>query len=234
MLSHFEWVARVIYREWKGSSQSIDRGHPSEEILVCFLEDKLAQPEKDSIRGHLLKCDICAEYLSTQLKIEPHLSKDIPVPLLEKIRKVIGNNIKDNIFKIFLKLKEKSFEIIETSGDVLVGQELIPAPVLRSRQINEFKEELSILKDLQEVRVLARVESKNSKVFNLFITIKDKQGKGINKDLRITLIRDGVELESYISDAENSVFENISPGNYSVEVTDKSGLLAVIDLKVRS
>lgn len=234
MFSHFEKIIRVIYREWKSAGRLINNEHPTEEALACFLEDKLAQVDRDLIQGHLLSCDICAEYLSTQLKIEPHLSKDVPALLLERVRKMIGSGVKENIFEIFLRLKEKALEIIQTSGDVLVGQELIPAPVLRSRQINEFKEEVSILKDIQQIRVMAKVENKNTKSFNLTITVKDKQDQEGSKDLRITLIKDEVELESYISDSGGSVFENVPPGNYRVEVTQETRLVAVIDLKVKA
>jgi len=235
MLSKFEKIIRVIYREWKGAAGSLaDNEHPDEETLACFLEDKLAQADRDLIQAHLLKCNKCAEYLGAQLKIEPHLSRDLPAYLLEKARKIIGSDAGENIFEILLKLKNKTWEIIQTSGDVLVGQELIPAPVLRSRQISEFKEEVSILKDLHEVRVLAKVESRSNNIFNLSINVKDKQGKETDKDLRITLIRGEVELESYISDTGSRVFENILPGNYRVEITQEARLVATIDLKVKA
>jgi len=235
MFSNFEKIARVIYQEWKASTGDFAiREHPDEEALACFIDGKLSQADKDSIQGHLLKCDKCTEYLCAQLKIEPHLSKDIPFSLLEKTRKIIGSDIKENIFDIFLKLKDKAWEIIQTSGDVLVGQELVPAPVLRSRHINEFKEEVSILKDLQGVRILAKLESKNNKVFNLVVNIKDKQGKGVNKGLRVTLIKDGVELESYVSDMGSSVFERVLPGDYRVEIAQGTRLVAIIDLKVKA
>ncbi|MFA4993046.1 MAG: hypothetical protein WC571_03660 [Candidatus Omnitrophota bacterium] len=234
MLNYFEKIAGIIYREWKTSVRILNKGHPNEEALACFLEDKLPQTDRDLIQDHLLKCDICAEYLGTQLKIETHLSKDVPASLLERARKMVGGDVKDNILEVFLMFKEKALEIIQTSGDVLVGQELIPAPVLRSRQINEFKEEVSILKDLQEIRVLVKVERKGSKIFNLAVTIKDKQGGLIDKASRITLIKDEVELESYVSDTGTSLFENILPADYKVEVAQGSRILAVINLKVKA
>jgi hypothetical protein len=233
MLSNFEKVVRVIYREWKHSGPVIEE-HPTEEALTCFLEEKLAQTDWDLIQKHLLKCEICAEYLSTQLKVEPHLSRDVPRALLERIRKLVNDGVKENIFEIFLRLKEKALEIIQTSGDVLVGQELVPAPVLRSRRINEFKEEVSILKDLRQVRVLVKVESKGRKAFGLVVSIKDKQGRNLSSTLRITLIKDNLELESYVSDTEGSVFENIPPGDYRVEVLQEAHLVAAVDLKVKA
>ncbi len=234
MLSHFEKIIRYIYRQKKAIGGVIDNDHPDEEFLVSFLEDKLTQVDNDLIQRHLLKCDVCAEYVSIQLKIEPHLSKDVPVPLLEKIREIVASEVKDNILEIFVRLKEKVLEIIQTSGDVLVGQELVPAPVLRSRQINEFKEEVSILKDFKEIRVSVKIESKSNKVFSLVINVKNKQGKKISRDLRITLIKDEIELESYVLDSESSIFENIAPGDYTVELTQETKVVAVIDLKVKA
>jgi len=234
MLNNFEKISRIIYRERKGAEPFMGQDHPSEENLACFLEDKLSDNDKNTVLKHLLSCEACAEYLSTQLKIQPHLSLDVPAPLLEKIKKLVGQEAGENLLEVFLQLKEKAMEIIQTTGDVLLGQELVPAPVLRSRKINEFKEEVSILKDLQQIRVLAKVQNKSAKSFNLTITVKDKQTLKIDKNLRVTLIKDGLELESYINDSGGSFFENILPGNYIVEVSRQGQREAVIDLKVKA
>ncbi|PIQ91004.1 MAG: hypothetical protein COV71_01530 [Candidatus Omnitrophica bacterium CG11_big_fil_rev_8_21_14_0_20_41_12] len=233
MLNYLEKLVRIIYREKKNSRGSKLKDHPNEESLACFLEDKLSAADKDVIIKHLLSCDRCAEYLSVQLKIQPHLSLDVPVPLLEKVKKLVNQEAGGILLEIFLKLKDKAIEIIQTTGDVLVGQELIPAPVLRSRQVNEFKEEVCILKDLQQIRVLAKIQNKDHKSFNLTISVKDKQSQKIPQDLRITLIKGGVELESYLVDSGSSYFENILPGNYTVEISRQGQKEALIDLKVR-
>lgn len=235
MIDYLEKITKIIYREWKKGRAFMGSGHPSEEDLVCFLEDKSSAQDKEVIQKHLLSCDICAEYLSVQLKIQPHLSLDVPAQLLEKVKKLLGEDTLGNLLEIFIKLKEKAMEIIATSGDVLVGQELVPAPVLRSRKIDEFKEELSILKDLQQVRILAKIQNKDTKSFNLTVTVKDKQSHKIPEDLRITLTRGGIELESYLVDSSGSgFFENILPGDYLVEVSCQEQRIAVIDLRVKA
>ncbi len=234
MSNYLEKITKIIYRQWKAARSFTGKNHPNEENLACFLEDKLSAKDKDMVQEHLISCDMCAEYISTQLKVQAHLSLDVPAPLLEKIKKLVVEDSKENLFEIFLKLKNKVLEIIQTSGDVLVGQELVPAPVLRSRQINEFKEEVSILKDLREIRVLAKIQNKNTKSFNLTVTVKDKVSQKIHKNLRITLIRDGVELESYMADSGSSSFENILPGDYTVEVSRLGQKIVVIDLKVKA
>ena len=83
MLNDFEKITRIIYRKWKAAGHVIGKDHPNAETLACFLEDKLASVDKDQMQKHLLSCDLCAEYLATQLKIEAHLSKDfhqLPAP----------------------------------------------------------------------------------------------------------------------------------------------------------
>ncbi|PIQ88183.1 MAG: hypothetical protein COV73_00200 [Candidatus Omnitrophica bacterium CG11_big_fil_rev_8_21_14_0_20_43_6] len=233
MNNYFEQIAKVIYREWKAANRFTGRNHPNEETLACFLEDKLSLPDKKLIHKHLLSCDSCAEYLSTQLKIQTHLSLDVPAALLEKIKKSVGQDTRENLLEIFIHLKEKALEIVQTTGDVLLGQELVPAPVLRSRKINEFKEEVSILKDLQQVRVMAKIQNKTTKSFNLTITVRDKQVLKADKNLRVALIKDGVELESYVNESGSSFFEDILPGNYLVEISRQGQREAVIDLKVK-
>jgi len=234
MNNYFERIVKAVYREWKTANRFTANKHPDAESLACFLEDSLPVQEKELIQKHAVKCDLCSEYLSTQLKIQPHLSLDVPAPLLEKIKKLVeGAGVKE-MLEIFIQLRGKALEIIQTTGDVLFGQELIPAPLLRSRKINEFKEEISILKDLQRVRVMVKIQNKSAKRFNLIITVKDKQTQVIDKDLRVTLFKDGVELESYAMDSENSSFEDILPGDYRLEISRKGENEAVIDLRVKA
>jgi hypothetical protein len=233
MTNYLEQITKIIYREWKAAKRFAGQEHPSEEELVCLLENTLKPADKRLVQKHLLKCDLCAEYLATQLKIQPHLSLDLPAGLLEQVERLVNEGARENLLEICLKLKEKALEIIQTTGDVLFGQELVPAPVLRSRKISEFKEEISILKDLQKIRVLAKIQNKTTQSFNLTITVTDKQAKKADKSLRVTLIKDGLELESYVNESGSSFFENIQPGNYSVEVSRQEERVAVIDLQVK-
>lgn len=234
MTNYFERIVKIIFREWKIANRFTGQEHPDAESLACFLEGSLPEQDKKLIQKHALQCDLCSEYLSTQLKIQPHLSLDVPAPLLDKIRKLAEESGQGNFLEIFLQLRDKTLEIIRTTGDVLFGQELIPAPLLRSRQINEFKDEVSILKDLQRIRVMIKVQNKSTKCFNLTVTVRDKPGLVVDKNLRVALIQGGVELESYIMDSENILFENILPGDYQLEISRKEENEALIDLRVKA
>ncbi|MDD5129889.1 MAG: hypothetical protein PHS66_02405 [Candidatus Omnitrophica bacterium] len=234
MNNYFERIVKVVYREWKTANRVIEKDHPDAELLACFLEGNLPAQEKEIIQKHIVRCGLCSEYLSAQLRIQPHLSLDVPDPLLEKVGKLVKAAGRENLLEVFLQLRDKALGIIQTSGDVLFGQELIPASLLRSRKINEFKEEVSILKDLQRIRVMIKVQSKSAQSFNLIIAVKDKQGRVLNKELRVTLLKEGVELESYVMDSESSSFENIPPGDYQLEISRKGENEAVIDLRVKA
>ncbi len=247
MSDYFEKIIKLIYQEWKGMRKIKTQKHPDEEDLACFLEGKLTQQDKLLMEKHLVHCDLCAEYVCAHLLTHTVASVELPEKLLGKIRKqVIGEN-EAGFFEILLKLKEKVIEIIQTSGDVLVGQELIPAPILRSRQIRDFKEEITILKDLQKIRVETKLKNNNAKTFDLEVSIKDKesyrpQGHGLASDsqsqkllknLRITLLRDGLELESYSSDETTITFKDIYPGIYTVEITTSEKRIAIIAITVK-
>jgi hypothetical protein len=130
-------------------------------------------------------------------------------------------------------LKDKALEILETTGDVLVGQEFVPHPVLRSRKIKEFKDEVTILKDFKEIRVEVKIENKENRGFDLVIFVKDKLSNRIIKDLRVTLIKDDLELESYLSNYDKVVFEHILAGKYIIEISNIEDKVASILLDVR-
>jgi len=233
MFNFFEKITRIIYQEWKSSIRFMAQEHPNEEILVCFLEDKLSQEDKLSIEKHLVSCNACAEYVAVQLKIQPVLAKEVPDILLERTSKLVISEVSYSLLEIFLRLKEKAIEIIQTSGDVLVGQELVPAPVLRSRQIKDFSEEVVILKDFQKFRIEAKLKNNSAKSFNLTLLIRDKESQKLVPDLRITLLKGDLELESYASESASVSFCDILPGVYTIEVAAKGEKVAVVQIKVK-
>jgi len=231
MPNYFEKIIGIIYRKWKGSGGLITGEHPDEEALACFLEDKLSRADRLLIEKHLVSCSSCAEYVGSQLKMQAGLAKEVPGILLEKVKRLVIDESRDGIFEIFLKLKEKAVEIIQTSGDVLVGQELVPAPVLRSRRIKDFREEVVILKDLQSIRVEARLKNNNARSFDLTVAARDKQSQKLVRNLRVTLLKAGIELESYASEGACVIFRDILPGVYTAEMTRAGEKIAIVEIK---
>jgi len=233
MPNQLEKLIKVAYKKWKSEYLKADSAHPDEETWACFLEGRLPQEENESVKAHLISCDSCAEVFATQIRLKPQSVKGLPKELLERVKNLVASEDKLSVVEIVLMLKEKALEILTTTGDVLVGQEFVPAPVLRSRQIKEFKDEITILKDFKDIRVEVKIENKGGQAFDLIVFVKDKQTQRIIKDLRVTLLKDDLELESYLTTANKVIFEHVLTGKYTVEISNIENKVASILLDIR-
>ncbi len=233
MPGKIEQLIKAVYGKWKHEHRLAQELHPDEESWVCFFEGRLPQEENERIKTHLISCEVCAEVLATQIRLKPASVKAVPKELLERAKNLVVSEDKLSVVEIVLMLKEKALEILSTTGDVLVGQEFVPAPVLRSRQPKEFKDEITILKDFQDIRVEVKIENKLGRAFDLIVFVKDKQTQRIIKDLRVTLLKDDLELESYLTASDKVIFEHALAGKYIVEISNIENKIASILLDIR-
>lgn len=234
MQDEFERLIRKVYQNWKSNQPKIPEGHPDEETLACFIEGRLEREENEQMRAHLMSCNDCVEAFALSIGIDAGEIKETPPELLSRVKHLLASVDKPFILEIALRFKEMALELLNTSGDVLVGQELVPAPVLRSRLIKDFKDEVTILKDFKDLRVEVRIENKAGEAFNLMIRVKQKQTQNIIKDLRVTLLKDAVELESYLTESGSVTFEHILLGSYIVQISaiDRKLASVLLDIKV--
>lgn len=233
MQDKLENFIKQVYRKWK-SGRKTENAHPDEEALACFLEGRLDKAEAEEIKKHLISCRDCLEAFSLNLKMDVAEAQDVPPELIKRAKDLLSSGEGVSLLEIILKVKDKALEILNTSGDVLVGQELVPAPVLRSRSIGNFKDEVTILKDFKDIRVEVKIDKKGRETFNVTIMAKDKLTQKILKDLRVTLIKDELELESCIADSGSVVFEHILLGKYTVEISTLDNKLASILLEIKT
>lgn len=233
MLDRLERLIKSVYKNWKTDHADKEKEHPDEETLACFIEGRLTTEENDLIKEHLIICEPCALAVALNLASPNIEAKDVPEELLKQLKNLLVFRQDPTLLEIILKLKEKTLEMINATGDVLVGMELVPAPVLRARSIKDFKDEVTILKDFKDIRVEVKVENRGGRAFNLNILVKQKLSQKTIKDLRVTLIKDDLELESYLTDSGSISFENVSLGEYSVEISTIDNKLASIILDIR-
>ncbi|MBU1090400.1 MAG: hypothetical protein KKC42_00965 [Candidatus Omnitrophica bacterium] len=233
MQDKIERLISKVYKSWKKDLSGKLALHPDEEIFACFLDGKLNPEEQGRLKEHIVKCNHCAEIISLQIRLRVDETKNIPAQLQEWAKKLIGLEDSPLLLALILKIKGRVLEILNTNGDVLVGQELVPALILRSRQMKDFKDRLTILKDFRDVRVEIKIESKVGNRFNVVIIVKDKQNQKVIRDLRATLIKDDIELESYLNDSGSVIFESVSLGKYKVEISSVDSKIASILLDLR-
>lgn len=234
MEEKIEALIRKVYQEYKVDRPGAESSHPDEEDFVLFLQGKLSGPEQSALKGHILSCAACVQVVASLLSLGEDLKLETaPQELVLAAKGLIPGRL-ENLLEIFLKVKENLLELARTSGDVLIGEEVVPAGVLRSRNIKSFKDEVTILKDFNGIRVEIKIENKNGSSFNLAALVKERQTNRVIKDLRVTLLKDDLELESYLTEAGKVIFENIGLGKYLIEIASLDAKLAVVILEIRA
>ena len=234
MPNKLEKLVKLVYKKWKSSHAQKFHTHPDEEEFACFIEGKLSPAESQSLKAHLVSCEPCAGAFAIQARLKSMDNLEVPEEIIASVKKLIDYPAVSPLLEIILRFKDRAFELLQSSGDVLVGQELVPAPVLRSRQIKDFKDEITVLKDFQNIRVEIKIENKPGQTFNLIVTVKEKQTSKAIKDLRITLIKDDLELESYYSDSGRVTFEHVLLGKYVVQISTVEAKIAHILLDIKT
>lgn len=233
MPERLEGLIRAVYKKWKKAQGPAPAAHPDEETWVSFLEGRLRAGDEERIKKHLVTCENCSEILAALIKLEPAPELMPPAELIERAKALIGQQNSPSLAEIIIMLKEKTIEILSVTGDILVGEEVVPAAVLRSRKIKEFKDEVTVLKDFKDIRVEVKIENKLARSFDMFVSVKDKQSNRIVKDLRITLLKDGLELESYLTSSDRVIFEHVLAGKYTVDISNIDTKLASVLLDIR-
>ena len=221
----------MAYYDIKASQKPFD-SHPSEEEIACFLEGKLDPERAAGIKAHLAACDPCAGLVSDDLELSAEGEMEVPESLLARVREMIAAKCQTSALDIILKSTEQGFEIISTTGNVLFGNEFVPAVSLRSGKNPFFKDDLVIAKDFELLSIEVKVENVREAGFNLVISGKEKNSCMLMKDTRVTLLKDNLELESRISEKGRVVFENVYAGKYSIEISNIKQVLATISVEV--
>ncbi|MFA5402487.1 MAG: zf-HC2 domain-containing protein [Candidatus Omnitrophota bacterium] len=234
MSEKIERLIRTVYNRWKKNRLKETDAHPDEETLACFLDGCLSEQENERLKAHLAVCNDCSQACALNLGAETAELKEVPGDLLDKAKGILSLKNRLSVLEIFLRVKENILEIIKVNGDILLGQELVPAALLRSRDIKDFKDEVIILKDFQDIRVEVKIENKGGRYFNVLLQARHKFTPHVLKDLRVTLIKDDLELESYLSETGAISFEHVLLGKYRLEITSLENRLAsvVLDVKV--
>ena len=227
-------LIKLVYKKWKSDSILAEQPHPDEEEMACFCEGKLSGQENNRIKLHLLSCDNCAEAFVTQFRLTDLKDSKVPEELINRMKNLIDQKDEPSPLEIFLQIRGEILELIDTAGDVLVGQELVPAPILRTRKIKDFKDEITIFKDFEDVRVQIKIENKGKELFDFRITVIDKNTQAAVKGIRVTVLKNNLELESYLSDTGVVKFEQMSLGSYTLEITCAGNKLATLLLDIKT
>ena len=76
------------------------------------------------------------------------------------------------------------------------------------------------------------IQKKDNKI-RLVLNLVDKVSFLALSDLRLTLLKETQEIESYTVVAGNAVFDNLDFGRYAIKVEHKAEELGVINLEIK-
>lgn len=233
MKDKVEQIIDTVYKIWRQKLHPLKKGCPDEETLICFMEGRLTEEENQQLKKHFIGCDNCLELVSLVSQEAERIA--LPEDLIMRAKEVIlqRQSLEPALLEIILALKEKTIDLIKTSGNILFGQEFAPLPVLRGRNIKDFGEEVTIVKDLANLKTEIELENKSHNYVKITLKLADiSTGKPV-EGLRISLIREGEEIESYIVESGKIIFDNVLADNYSIEISTPELTLGKILLEIK-
>ena len=89
-----------------------------------------------------------------------------------------------------------------------------------------------MVKDFQDIRVNVNIEKKDKDKVKISISLCHKITSMPLKDLRINLLRDDIELESYAIDTGKAVFDKVSFGVYRLLISRGEKELGAVKLEI--
>lgn len=218
-----EGVIRNVYLAWKKARKEGSKEHPDAEDFCCLMEGHIDGNEARALKEHLIGCERCSEMFSLSLAAPKISSRSL----------YFLRNGKAAL-EIAIRVKDRFLDILHTSGNILKSGGLTPQSSLRSKHRGEFKDEVVIEKDFKDIKVQVKIENKGTNYFNAVILAKRRTSLKAIRDLRIALLREGIELESRIADSGSVVFEHILLGKYNIELSARDEKIAAVILDIKT
>jgi hypothetical protein len=231
-MANIKEVIEMIYSLYRGKHRQPNSQCPNEESLVCFSEGKLSLAESKEIQEHLISCRRCAEAVSLFCQRFEE-TKAVPEFLIEKAKNLMEEKNLPNIVEVILAVKEKALQILGTTGDVILDNEIIPLPVLRSRQISEFPEEIKLIKEFNNIKITLYIQKKDKDKVKININLLNKTSLLPLENLRLVFLKASQEIESYEVILGNVVFDNIRFGRYTIQILRQDEKLGAIHLEIK-
>ena len=92
---------------------------------------------------------------------------------------------------------------------------------------------IAVRKVIEDVCVEVDISRASGELSNVVLKVTDNVRKTPRIDLRVTLIRDDIELESYVTEGGTRSFENVHPGKYVLQISDMKRILGIVSLEIK-
>jgi hypothetical protein len=212
---------------------------PDSIILAAYLDGRLSTAERDLMEQHLSRCNVCLDEIVTAAERSDLLSRNprsVPTNLIQKAidldqaRNLPTRPETETTFDIVLRLLEGAVELVKNWGDWVQPLRL-PAPAVRGRPPTPRQSGVLLEKEIGRYKVELDIEPMKTMRCQIGIKLNEKDGKTA-EDVRVILSAGEHELGSYLTRQGCAIFDEISPGEYGLTVSDRRGSVGTIRLKI--
>lgn len=237
---NFEVLLKKALQQFKNKSQIKAKGQClSEEDIAAIIEEKVQDSEKEQFSEHIASCQKCAYALKENLQLAKVLANNPmltpPEYVVKSAMDLLNPEVGQNILQIVLNFKEKVIELIKTTGEILIGPELVPVSVLRGNtKDNKFSDEIKVVKTFGNLLAEVDIEKRNPSLCDIEIRLVEKDSKQKARDIRITLTKNNREIESVLSQEGKAVFREVSADKYKIIVDKEDKKIGIIEISINS
>ena len=220
-------IIGMLRKFGRAKSSNADRtGCPSEETLSLFLGGALAGDARSDIESHLEVCSFCSETLVAAYKAaEPGETARVPQELMERAMAFVP--AKEAFFELAVRLLRGSIELIGTTGRVVP----LLSPALRGEPKPVESSALQVEQKVGRFKIAVEIDVGDLDACQVITNVTEESGAPA-EGVRLTLNSQDREQASFLTRAGVVVFDRISPGEYSIAVSESDNLVGKIRLNL--
>jgi hypothetical protein len=209
----------------------------NDQDVACIIDGQLSENERARYFDHVLSCMKCTERLKDHLLVLNAIDKkgmlETPEAIVQAAMDLYSPEVGVNVLEVVLNFKDKVIELVRTTGEILRGPELIPVPVLRSQDEDViFPNEIKIVKEFNNMMTEVGVEKSKPYLCNVEIRLTEKKTKKKMHGLRVTLMRNGREIESSLIEEGKVIFREVKLGKYSLFIAKDDKKVGIVELDI--
>jgi hypothetical protein len=216
-------------------SKKKDQHKMSNELIAGYVEGILSDREKQLLESCLSSCADERELLRIQLDVARQQKMEelafVPEELTQRAKDLVRTPWGANIFEIVIRFSDDFYEALQTSGKILRGPDLTAAELFRGQGKRKAKT-LLMQKAFDRCNVEVEASRECSELNTISLRIINQKRIKLTEHLQITLKKDNQALECHPVVKGKVVFENVKPGQYTIEIVEAHTPIGAVSLQL--
>lgn len=222
-----EKIAGILRRLTRRKQDRNNRADcPDEETLALFLAGNLAERARSEVETHLTSCSFCVEDLVAAYKSgELAVTENTPQRLVARALALMPR--RESLFDLAARLVKDSIELVSTSARVVSA----PNPVVRGAAAPMVGNSLQVEQEVGRLRVAVELDLSEAGMCQVVANVREESGVPA-EGVRLSLSSGEREQASFLTRGGVVVFDRISPGEYSIAISESGSVVGRIRLNL--